>query len=72
VVGNVPILKENFRIRKLTAKETWRLMSFADEDFEKAKNALNNTYYKGKDKSSSQLYKQARKQHCCKSFRKNI
>ena len=39
----------NFRIRKLTPKETWRLMGFDDEDFEKA----------SKVNSNSQLYKQA-------------
>lgn len=49
----------NLRIRKLTSKECWRLMGFDDEDFEKAKTALNEKFYKGKDKSSSQLYKQA-------------
>ena len=49
----------NLRIRKLTPKECWRLMGFDDEDFEKARNALNEKFYKGKDKSSSQLYKQA-------------
>lgn len=49
----------NLRIRKLTSKECYRLMGFDDEDFEKAKNALNEKFYKGKDKSSSQLYKQA-------------
>lgn len=48
-----------YRIRKLTPKECWRLMGFSDEDFEKARTALNNEFYKGKDKSSSQLYKQA-------------
>lgn len=37
------------RIRKLTPKETWRLMGFDDEDFEKAE----------KVNSSAQLYKQA-------------
>ena len=37
------------RIRKLTPKECWRLMGFADEDVEKA----------GKVCSNSQLYKQA-------------
>ena len=41
---------DNYRIRKLTPKECWRLMGFADEDFEKAKNA---------GVSNSQLYKQA-------------
>lgn len=40
----------NFRIRKLTPKECWRLMGFTDEDFEKAKAA---------GISNSQLYKQA-------------
>lgn len=41
---------DNYRIRKLTPKECWRLMGFSDEDFEKAKNA---------GVSNSQLYKQA-------------
>lgn len=41
---------QDLRIRKLTPKECWRLMGFADEDFEKAKNA---------GVSNSQLYKQA-------------
>lgn len=39
----------NFRIRKLTPKECWRLMGFDDEDFYKAE-AVN---------SNTQLYKQA-------------
>lgn len=39
----------NFRIRKLTPKECWRLMGFDDADFEKAA-AVN---------SNTQLYKQA-------------
>lgn len=50
---------EDFKIRKLTPLECWRLMGFDDEDYYKAKEALNNTYYKGKDRSDSQLYKQA-------------
>ena len=40
---------QDLRIRKLTPKETWRLMGFTDHDFHKAK-AVN---------SNSQLYKQA-------------
>lgn len=48
-----------YRIRRLTPKECWRLMGFSDEDFEKARKALNDRFYKGKDKSASQLYKQA-------------
>ena len=47
------------RVRKLTARECWRLMGFADEDFDRASKALNDTFYGGRDKSSSQLYKQA-------------
>lgn len=39
----------NLRIRKLTPKECWRLMGFADKDFEKASKVNSNT----------QLYKQA-------------
>lgn len=57
------IEKENnscgYRIRKLTPKECWRLMGFSDDAFERARKAMNNKFYKGKDKSSSQLYKQA-------------
>lgn len=44
------LTSENFRIRKLTPKECYRLMGFSDEDFEKAKATGN---------SNSQLYKQA-------------
>lgn len=50
---------EGFRVRKLTPKECWRLMGFRDDDFDKAKTALNKTFYKGADRSNSQLYKQA-------------
>lgn len=39
----------DYRIRKLTPKECWRLMGFADEDFKKAARVNSNT----------QLYKQA-------------
>lgn len=50
-------IKENSscRIRKLTPKESWRLMGFDDEDFEKAQNVPT---------SNTQLYKQARKFNC--------
>ena len=41
---------DNYRIRKLTPKECWRLMGFSDEDFKKAQ---------GASISNSQLYKQA-------------
>ena len=48
-----------YRIRKLTPKECFRLMGFTDEDYENARTALNNKFYGGKDRSGSQLYKQA-------------
>ena len=44
IINNPPL-----RIRKLTPKETWRLMGFDDEDYEKASKVNSNT----------QLYKQA-------------
>ncbi|RDY30173.1 DNA (cytosine-5-)-methyltransferase [Lachnotalea glycerini] len=40
---------DNMRIRKLTPRECWRVMSFSDEDYEKA----------ARVNSDSQLYKQA-------------
>lgn len=40
---------QNYRIRKLTPKECWRLMGFSDDDFTKAE----------KVNSNAQLYKQA-------------
>lgn len=43
-------IESEYRIRKLTPKECWRLMGFSDEDFEKAEAA---------GVSNSQLYKQA-------------
>lgn len=51
--------KTHSRVRRFTPKECWRLFDFSDEDFEKARAALNNTYYHGRDKSSSRLYEQA-------------
>ena len=44
------VVMPDFRIRKLTPLECWRLMGFSDEDFKKAQNA---------GISNSQLYKQA-------------
>ena len=43
-------IKVDYRIRKLTPKECWRLMGFTDESFDKAKQS---------GMSNSQLYKQA-------------
>lgn len=42
-------IQNQYRIRKLTPRECWRLMDFTDEDFEKAAQVNSNT----------QLYKQA-------------
>lgn len=49
----------NCRIRKLTPLECWKLQGWSNKDFYKAKKSLCDTYYKGKDKADSQLYKQA-------------
>jgi DNA (cytosine-5)-methyltransferase 1 len=46
-------------LRRLTPLECWRLMDFEDSDFERAKRSLNETFYKGNEKSSSHLYQQA-------------
>ena len=55
--GNEPCVVEEGdpRIRKLTAKECWRLMGFSDEDFEKAAST---------GASNTQLYKQAGNSIC--------
>lgn len=47
--GQTPLINYQYRIRKLTPLECWRLMGFSDEDFYKAKET----------NSNSQLYKQA-------------
>ena len=47
--GFKTIEEPQFRIRKLTPKECWRLMGFSDDDFHKAEEV----------NSNSQLYKQA-------------
>ncbi len=49
VIENCTTPPPDFRIRKLTPKECWRLMGFDDADFEKAAAEISNT----------QLYKQA-------------
>ena len=48
--GLYDVSEQDFRIRKLTPKECYRLMGFSDEDFKKAASTGN---------SNSQLYKQA-------------
>ena len=62
--GQTPIaIRPSFRVRKLTQKECWRLMGFQDQDFERAKSAMNENIYGGADRSGSQLYKQAGNPH---------
>lgn len=46
---DISVVHNNYRIRKITPKECWRLMGFSDEDFHKAEEV----------NSNSQLYKQA-------------
>lgn len=48
-IEGIKRIESQYRIRKLTPKECWRLMGFTDEEFEKAA-AVN---------SNTQLYKQA-------------
>ena len=59
--GNIPkIIKDySLEIRRLTPLECWRLMGFSDEAYHKARIALKNKFYKGKDRANSQMYKQA-------------
>ena len=52
--GTVTETIQNYRIRKLTPKEYWKLMGFDDADFEKAEKVNSNT----------QLYKQAGNSVC--------
>lgn len=50
---------QQYKIRKLTPLECWRLMGFEDEDYFKAKKRLEDKFYNGNDRSNSQMYKQA-------------
>lgn len=52
-------LERDYRIRKLTPLETWRLMGFTDNDYWTARKALEKEFYNGGDRSNSQMYKQA-------------
>ena len=46
VVENVSNKKNHLNIRKLTPLESWRLMGWSDEDFEKVKNFSDTTLYR--------------------------
>ena len=53
--GNLQkVIESQYRIRKLTPLECWRLMDFSDEDFHKAESV----------NSNSQLYKQSGNSIC--------
>ncbi len=47
------------RLRKLTPLECWRSTGFTNDDYWKVRKALEEKFYKGKDKSDSQMYKMA-------------
>lgn len=44
--GNIPLTYNNFRIRKLTPRECWRLMGFKDKYFDRVKGVSNTQLYK--------------------------
>lgn len=51
--------KEYAIIRSMSTLEAFRLMGFTDEDYETAKDALNNNFYNGRDRSNTRLYRLA-------------
>ncbi|MCB2300412.1 DNA cytosine methyltransferase [Clostridium tagluense] len=53
-----------YKVRKLIPLECWRITGFTDEDYFKAKKSLEEHFYKGKDMSSSQMYKMAGNSIC--------
>ena len=63
--GNIePKVATSYKIRKLTPLECWRLMGFIDEDYYKARQALEDRFYNGRDRSNSQMYKMAGNSIC--------
>ncbi|SHJ64565.1 DNA (cytosine-5)-methyltransferase 1 [Clostridium amylolyticum] len=52
-----PVKIVECRIRSLTPLESWRATGFSDEDYWKARKALEKKFYKGKDRTDSQMYK---------------
>ncbi len=57
--SGIKCIQSDYKIRKLTPLECWRLMGFTDEDYRKARQALEDRFYNGKDRSNSQMYKMA-------------
>lgn len=62
--SGIKCIQTDYRIRKLTPLECWRLMGFKDEDYWKARKALEAEYYNGRDRSNSQMYKMAGNSIC--------
>ncbi|MTI49446.1 MAG: DNA cytosine methyltransferase [Firmicutes bacterium] len=56
---NQATLTKDYKIRKLTPLECFRLQGFDDEDYWKARRALEKSFYNGKDRSDSRMYKMA-------------
>ena len=57
--GDVVKILDKKRLRKLTPLECFRLMGFEDEDYFKAKQAMEKVFYNGNDRSDSRMYKMA-------------
>lgn len=47
------------KVRKLTPLESWRATGFSDEDYWNVRKTLEQKFYKGKDRTDSQMYKMA-------------
>lgn len=55
---SIPKIGE-FKVRKLTPLECWRATGFSDEDYWNVREALEDKFYNGKDRSDSQMYHMA-------------
>lgn len=56
MVNNHYKIIDGYIVRQLTPLEVWRLMGYNDKDYELVRKTLNSTFYKGKDRSRTQLY----------------
>lgn len=56
--NSIPRIIE-YKVRKLTPNECWKATGFTENDYIKVKNALINKFYKGTDKTNTQMYKMA-------------
>jgi DNA-cytosine methyltransferase len=52
-----PVKIVECRVRNLTPLESWRATGFSDEDYWKARIALEQRFYKGNDRTDSQMYR---------------